>query len=57
MSNCKQVPHGGKENDMDEKKRADVEEICRAYDEASMANKKYLLGYAEGFTAGTAVGK
>jgi flagellar biosynthesis/type III secretory pathway protein FliH len=51
------VPHGGKENDMDEKKRADVEEICRAYDEASMANKKYLLGYAEGFTAGTAVGK
>lgn len=42
---------------MNEKKREDVEAICKMYDEASLAGKKYLLGYVEGYNAGAAVGK
>lgn len=37
---------------MEESEKNELQEIFQMFDEASIANKKYLLGYAEGFLAG-----
>lgn len=37
---------------MDESKRKELQDIFKAFDEASIANQKYFLGFAEGYVKG-----
>ncbi len=37
---------------MDEKRKEELVNILKMFDEASLANQKYILGYAEGYVAG-----
>lgn len=37
---------------MEESKKKELQDVFKAFDEASVANQKYLLGFAEGYVRG-----